>query len=147
MLSPRDKDIAALAARLSLFLAWVPSACLFRHLHARDSIRAVSGLKRCRAGHATMLRENGFAQKQVKLLCEKAKAEMSDTQRSSRRGEPCHVASMIRGSDMSNRVFLLCVLLALPLPALAGDAASQWWADVPPLPMTEWKAADRLARL
>lgn len=31
---------------------------------------------------------------------------------------------------MPNRAFLLCVLLALPVPALAADAASQWWADV-----------------
>jgi Zn-dependent M28 family amino/carboxypeptidase len=31
---------------------------------------------------------------------------------------------------MPTRSILLCVLLALPVPALAADAASQWWADV-----------------
>src|SRR4051812_41811893 len=31
---------------------------------------------------------------------------------------------------MPTRSILLCVLLALPIPALAADAASQWWADV-----------------
>ncbi len=31
---------------------------------------------------------------------------------------------------MPNRAFLLCILLALPVPVLAADAASQWWADV-----------------
>ena len=31
---------------------------------------------------------------------------------------------------MPNRAILLCALLALPIPALAADAASQWWADV-----------------
>ena len=31
---------------------------------------------------------------------------------------------------MPIRAILLCVLLALPIPVLAADAASQWWADV-----------------
>jgi len=31
---------------------------------------------------------------------------------------------------MPTRSLLLCVLLALPIPALAADAAGQWWADV-----------------
>ena len=31
---------------------------------------------------------------------------------------------------MPIRAVLLCVLLALPIPVLAADAASQWWADV-----------------
>ena len=31
---------------------------------------------------------------------------------------------------MPNRAVLLCALLTLPIPALAADAASQWWADV-----------------
>lgn len=31
---------------------------------------------------------------------------------------------------MPTRSVLLCVLLALPIPARAADAASQWWADV-----------------
>ena len=31
---------------------------------------------------------------------------------------------------LSHRAFLLCILLAVPIPAAAADAAGQWWADV-----------------
>jgi hypothetical protein len=51
---------------------------LFRRLGSRFYSRAAGRLKRRQAGHATQQRENSFAQKPIKLHCEKARAEMSE---------------------------------------------------------------------
>src|SRR5882724_6933283 len=44
----------------------------------------------------------------------------------------CHRGATGKGNPMTNasRAVLLCALLAFPVPVLAADAVSQWWADV-----------------
>jgi hypothetical protein len=80
------KTLPRWPARHSLFLAWVflcvpVSALAWARFYPRHlRIKAMPGRARNDASRKT------FAQKQVKLLCEKAKTEMSDTQCSSRRG-------------------------------------------------------------